>query len=192
MKKGRLPCRERRAAMTTFDLAGVRDFTAAMDARMERCDTEEGTECAKLDAILRRYAELCREFGDHVRGWGDAVFTGRVDFDPEVERLWREEGSRLRARAMEAWQCGQAAEGTYFILEGLDSLRAAIDELGRLLQGWVTPKLAVGPAAKRWRYPDQAATEEERRRVASLPPRPANREDHESRPPAPDREFRTS
>lgn len=160
--------------MTTFDLAGVRDFTADIMDQMSRCEPAGGMECAKMDALLRRYAELCQDFRGHVREWGHAVFSGRVNFDPEVERLWREEGSRVHSQVTWAWQCGQAAEREGFILEELDGLRAAIDELGRLLQGWVTPGLAVGPAARRWRYPDQAATEEERRRVASLPPLPAD------------------
>jgi hypothetical protein len=53
-------------------------------------------------------------------------------------------------------------------------LQAAFSELDRLLNRWVTPKLAVGPSATRWKYPYQAATEEEIRQVAALPPLPAD------------------
>jgi hypothetical protein len=72
------------------------------------------------------------------------------------------------------------------------ALHAGLWDLDRLLKGWVTPKLAVGPSAKRWRYPDQAATEEGRRRVASLPPLPADWQPVDPRLRAPDRKPSTS
>jgi hypothetical protein len=169
---GELFVRGKEAAMTTFDLAEVRDFTADIGSRMDGCDIGDGMECTKLTVILRRYADVCREFCDRVRQWGDAVFAGRVEYDPEVEQLWREQGTWLHSQATWAWQCGQNGEGPCHDLEGQTELRVAIDDLDRLLRLWVTPKLAVGPAAKRWRDPDQAPTEEGRRRVAALPPLP--------------------
>ena len=78
--------------MTTFDLADVRGFAADLDAGMNRCDDGEGKECPTLDDVLRHYAGLCSEFSDQVRRWGDAVFSGRSKFDPEVERVFRGEG----------------------------------------------------------------------------------------------------
>jgi hypothetical protein len=193
MSRGQVFCVRRGVPMLTFDLAGVREFTADISARMPSLpEPVEGMECAKMEDLLRRYAELCREFCGRVRAWGHAVFSGRVDFDPEVERLLREGGSDVHSQATWAFQCGQVIEREYSTLEGMSSLRYAIDELGQLLQGWVTPKLAVGPAAKRWRYPDQAATEEERRRVASLLAAPASRESNGAGPQALAREVRTS
>jgi hypothetical protein len=76
--------------MTTFDLAEVRGFAADLDARMDRCDNGEGTECARLDAALRHYVELCCEFREGVREWWREVFSGRVEFDPEVEQAWQD------------------------------------------------------------------------------------------------------
>ena len=131
-------------------------------------------ECAALDAVLRRYSSLCREFCEQVREWGRAVFAGRVEFDPEVERVWREEGSRLHSFAMEAWKCGEAAQGQCDLLEGQGDLLAAIGDLDRLLGRWVTPRLAVGPSARQGLILDPSRAEEVLRRIASLPPRSAS------------------
>ena len=159
--------------MTTYASAEVRDVTDNINARMLSYPPDDGMGCATLDAGLRRYNELCRELCVHIREWRDAVFCGRVDVDPDVERLWRDGGSWLQKQATWAWQCGQGAEAEGFLLEELSLLQSALDDLRGLLQGWVTPKLAVGPSPRRWRYPDQAATEEERRRVAALSSRSA-------------------
>ena len=97
--------------MTRFDLAGVHEFTVGIGTRMDQCDDGEGAECATLDNALRRYAKLCCEFIEGVRGWGDAVFSGRAKFDPEVERVWRDEGQRLQARAMELLGAGRGSRG---------------------------------------------------------------------------------
>jgi hypothetical protein len=86
--------------MTTFDLVEVRTFATDLNARMTRCDNGEGIECATLDDTLRHYATLCCEFREGVRQWGRAVFAGRVAFDPEVERVWIDEGVRLYSRAV--------------------------------------------------------------------------------------------
>jgi hypothetical protein len=178
--------------MTTYDLAEVRDFTAGIGTRMDRCLNGEGTDCAAPDAALRHYAELCREFCDQVRRWGDAVFSGRVEFDPEVERVLKEEGWRLHSRVMEALSHTEMTGTQRDTLSELTASQIALSELDRLLNGWVTPKLAVGPSATRWKYPDQAATEEEIRQVASLPPLPADWEPDDPGQPAVFREIRRS
>jgi hypothetical protein len=161
-------------AMTTFDLAEVRGFAADLTARMDRCDNGEGIECATLEAALSQYAELCCKFRDEVREWGRAVFTGRVEYDAEVERAWLDEAVRLLNRAIAMWTHGQSYEGQCFILEGRVILQAALWDLYRLITGWVTPKLAVGPSARRGSAPNSLAADEARQRVASLPPLPAN------------------
>ncbi len=86
--------------MTTFDLAEVRDFTADIDARMDRCDNGEEMECTTEDIALRRYAEFCCELRDGLRRWGQAVFSGRVAFDSEVERDLLDAARRLYSRAL--------------------------------------------------------------------------------------------
>jgi hypothetical protein len=160
--------------MTTFELAEVRSFAADLDAQMDRCDNGEGMECATLDAALQRYADVCCKFRDGVRQWGRAVFAGQVPFEPEVEQAWHIEGHRLYLRAMRMWTHGQKSEGQCYILEGRIFLQAALWDLYRLLTGWVTPKLAVGPSARRKSLPNSPAADEVLLKVASLPPLPTD------------------
>jgi hypothetical protein len=180
--------------MTTFDLAEVRTFAASLDARMERCDNGEGMECATLDATLRHYAALCCEFREGVRQWGRAVFAGRVAFDPEVERVLRSEGWRLCDRAVELLVSGDRAEVPCYVLDGQVILRSALWDLYHLLNGWVTPKLSVGPAARQAATlaSDPAAIAEARARIASLPPLPADWQPDDPRQQRRYRRLRTS
>jgi hypothetical protein len=160
--------------MTTFDLAEVRGFVTALDSQMERCDNGEGMACANLDDALRHYAALCCELREGVRQWGREVFAGRVAFDPEVERVWRTESTRLYDRAVEMLAYGRKAEIACYHLDGRAALRSALWDLHQLLDGWVTPKLAVGPSARRGRPLGPAAAEDARRRMDALPPLPAD------------------
>ncbi len=160
--------------MQTFDLVEVRGFVADLDARMGRCQNGEGMECATIDAALRHHAVLCCEFIAGVRQWGREVFAGRVAFDPEVEKAWRTEGSRLYSRALDMHTHGKEAEVPCYTLEGQNVLLPALWELYRLLKGWVTPKLAVGPSARQGLTLDPQAAEEIRLKVALLPPLPAD------------------
>jgi hypothetical protein len=166
--------------MTTFDLADVHRFTGEIGIRMDRT----------LGAALRHYAEICREFRDGLRGWGRAVFAGRVEYDPEVERVWLDEGRRLHARASDVYAHSRGSAASRDSLENLAALEAALGGLDRLLTEWVTPGPAIGPSAGRWRFPDQAATEDERRRIASLPPLPGDWEPDDPGQRARYREFR--
>ena len=93
---------------------------------------------------------------------------------------------------MWAWQYGRKAESLCYDLEGQTVLGAAIGNLDRLLSGWVTPKLAVGPAARLELIPDYKATEEGRQRVASLPPLPADWQPDDQERQALYRELRSS
>lgn len=160
--------------MTTFDLPEIRGFTANLVARLNQCDNGERMQCATLDAALRHYAALCCEYRDGVRQWGQAIFAGRAAFDPDVERVLRDEGGRLYARAVELLGRGRKAEGACYALDGDAVLRAELWELRRLLDGWVTPKLSVGPAARRGLALTPEAAAEAKRRVEALPPLPAD------------------
>ena len=180
--------------MSTIDLAEVQVFAADLNSGMDRCDYGEGSGCSTLDDTLEFYAQLCREFCDQIQQWADAVFSGRSQFDPEVERVLREEGSRLYARALDISRYGrQMAAKSSSRYESHVVLHEALLDLDRLLKGWVTPKLAVGPSAKQWRYPvDPSVIEEGRQRIAELPPWPADWEPHAPRLRALYRKMRSS
>ncbi len=160
--------------MTKFDLAAVREFAANLDVRMNQCDNGEGTECMDLDNTLRHYASLCCEFRDGVRQWGQAVFRGRIAFDPEVERVWKDEGTQLYNRACDLLSYGDTAEIPCYVLDGVGALRSSLLGLHQLLTLWVTPKLAVAPSARQKLEMTPSAVEEAKRRIAALPPLPAD------------------
>ncbi len=160
--------------MTTFDLADVRRFTADLDARMDQCDNGEGMECTNLDGTLRHYAEICCEFSQRVREWGRAIFYGQAAFDPEVEKLWLDEGIELYRRASDLWAYGQERQGECFVLQNGAALGSALWRLERLLSTWVTPKLAIAPLARHGMGLTQAAKEEVQKRVDALPPFPVD------------------
>ena len=87
---------------------------------------------------------------------------------------WIDEAVRLYSRATVMWTHGQKSKGQCFVLEGRIFLQAALWDLYRLINGWVTPKIAVGPSARRAHATNSQVADEIRRRVASLPPLPAN------------------
>lgn len=167
--------------MITFDLTEVHRFTSDLGVRMDRCLSGEGMECATLDEAFGHYARLCGEFIEGVRRWGDAVFSGRAGFDPEVERVLREEGHQLHGRAVELLGRGPRVGGTSSPPGGQQALRSALWDLDRLLRGWVTPRPSSGPSARRRLRPGQAATEEELRQVAAHPHLPADWEPDDPR-----------
>lgn len=158
--------------MTTFELPEVRRFAAELNARLNRCDNGEGMECSNLDDALKHYAGRCCEFREGVRQWAQAVFAGRIKFDPEVEGVWLDEGYRLYSRASDMLAYGQKMEVPCYELDGHAVLRSALLNLYQLLSEWVPPQPAVGPSARRGMPLDSAAAEEVRRRIEALPPLP--------------------
>ena len=159
--------------MTIFDLVQVRDYIAELDARMIRDDARASmdAEATVTDADLRRHAALCDEFVAQVRAWCHSIFTGRTAFDPAVESVWLDEGARLSARTRLLTRLAPAdARGD----EGLIACRAASDRLGRLFNPWLRPQLAVGPGPRSWMHQTPEMIEEGRRRIADLPPLPAD------------------
>ncbi len=158
--------------MTTFDLAEVRSFTDGLNARRERCDHAEGTECANLDDTLKNYARLCHDFCAAAREWGRAVFYGKAAFDPQVESLWLTFGRDLQQRASNLWAYGEEMEGVCFILENGALLGATLWQLERLLTNWVTPQRAVAPVARHG-LPSESA-DAARRHLDALPKLPAD------------------
>ena len=150
--------------MTTFDLVEVQNFVADLDARMSH----------GLDAVLQAHSSLCHEFTEKVREWGRSVFSGRIEFDPEVELVVRAEGARLASRAADLDKLGLAAGSIAENPEAMDTFRSAVERMNRLLNHWVRPQLAVGPGSRHWRHVTPEMVEEARRRVADLPSLPAD------------------
>jgi hypothetical protein len=144
--------------MIPSDLSGVSNFTADIGMRMDRT----------LDDTLRLYADLCREFRDALRQWGRDVFAGRIEFQPEVEQAWLEGGRRIYSRAKDVYDSGLKSARPRDTLENRTALETALNDLDRLMTSWVTPRLAVGPSARRRLMPDQTTTEEELQRIQSL------------------------
>lgn len=161
--------------LAAFDLAAVRSFAADVKARLDQCDNGEGMECATLDAALLHYASICCRFRDGVRQWARAVFAGNAAFDPEVERVWKEDGFRLCGRAVEmlAYVHRTEVEGPCYVLDGQAVLQSSLWDLYNLLDRWVSPKLAVGPLARQG-LALAAGAAEARRRIEALPPLPAD------------------
>jgi hypothetical protein len=159
--------------MTAFDLPEVRGFAEDLDARMNRCENGEGTECATLDDALQLYAKLCREFVAQVRQWGQAIFYSRVAFDPEVERVFLNEGMRLFSHANAAFERGGKAEEECWMLDGRTALAAALWDMHRVLDGWITPTPAVGPSVRHGLASHPTVLAEARRRIEALSPLPS-------------------
>lgn len=158
--------------MTTFDLAQVQEFASAINAQLDRCDHGEGAQCATIEAALNLYADCCCQFVDKVRQWARDVFTGKVAFNLKTEQSWKLELTKLYERARSLAEFARRAEFKCWQLDEQKKLDAAIWHLERLINGWVTPKLAVGPSARR--KLDGNAIAEARRRIASLTPLPPN------------------
>ena len=66
------------------------------------------------------------------------------------------------------------AEGACYVLEGQQELDSALLGLMRMLKGWTSPRLAVGPSARGALALDQSTAEEVHQRLAALPPLPAD------------------
>ena len=153
--------------MIPFDLEEVQGFVADLDARPA---TDEGMDLARLDARLRKAATLCELATEEIRRWARGVFAGKIAFDPVDDKSLRESGGKLREQAESLARLAREAESSYgFVVEGSDALRIELDRLGRLLDGWVVPKLAVGPSARRSPTTDPDVLAEARRRIECLP-----------------------
>ena len=105
---------------------------------------------------------------------GRAIFYGQAALDPEVEKLWLDEGIGLYRRASSLWAYGQERQGECFVLQNGAALGAALWRLELLLSAWVTPKPAVAPLARHGVALTPAGKAEVQRLVDALPPLPAD------------------
>jgi hypothetical protein len=156
--------------LAELSLHGVRRFTEDLSDRIRRCDNGEGMMCSTLDEGIKHYAQLCHDLRQVVDEWARAIFTGQVSFDPEVEALLRTHLSVLLGRAERIAAHGRAMVGECVELEGLNFLHYHIADLNYLMENWVSPRLAVGPAP---RVPiPEAAEKEIRGGLQALAPLP--------------------
>jgi hypothetical protein len=157
--------------MVIFDSKQVRDYAASVNAELDRCE-REGMLCSDLDSSLSCCADLCCKFAGELRRWAQDVFHGRVAFDATTEQFWKAELMRIYERAHTFWSQGRLHEESCFVLDGLKKLESLLWTLKQLINGWVSPKLAVAPSARQQlpaHLVDQA-----RQRVPSLPPLPVD------------------
>jgi hypothetical protein len=164
--------RGREVVMTTFELDEVRSFAANLDAQMDRCDNGEGIECATIDATLAHYTEVCRRFCCEVRLWARSVFTGRTQYQAEVEKAFTDAGFELFVRAKEMSWHGERLIPECFEFSGGNDLKSVLWMMEALLDDWITPKLAVGPAARRPFDADSEVDERSKSAIDLLPPLP--------------------
>jgi hypothetical protein len=140
----------------TLDLNSMRQFTADLNNRLRQCDNGEGMVCSNLDETIRYYVELCRKLRGYINQWTRAVFTAEVRFESEVEILLKTKGRELLRHAKHVAARGRALNEYCFAFESLNELHFCVADLDYLLENWVTPQPAVGPAA-RVKVPREAA-----------------------------------
>ena len=141
--------------IATLDLSAVRRFTDDLEERVRRCENGEGMICSNLDESISHYLRLTNDLRQFVNEWARAVFTGQVAFDQTVEDLLKEEMKRLMRQAKRVAALGRAMCEMCGELNGLDPLQSNILHFDYLLDNWVSPRLAVNPAA-RVTVPDEA------------------------------------
>jgi hypothetical protein len=156
----------------TLDLHAVRRFTDDLNDRLRRCDNGEGIICNTLEESINHYVQMCRELRAYINAWARSIFTKQVPFDPEVEKVLKEEVRHLLKRAKEVAARGRAMDGYCFILQGLNLLHCHIADFDYLLENWVSPQPAIAPAPRvQW---TKAAEREISERLQTLPPLPSD------------------
>lgn len=154
----------------TLDLAAVRRFTDDLNEQVRRCENGEGMICSNLDESISHYVHLCLQLRRFINEWARAVFSGEIEFDPEVDALLNSEARRLLRRAKRVAARGRAMDGECFELGDLDDLHYQVADFDYLIENWVKPRLAIAPSP-RIPIPEAAATEiaERLRKLAPLP-----------------------
>jgi hypothetical protein len=155
-----------------FDMPAVRRFTADTSDRIHRDEAGEGTSSNDLAERITCHAQACDEFRAFLSEWAQAVFSGRVAFDPEIEDLLKREGTQLLRRAKSLAAHGRAIHGMTHDLAELKDFHGSIAALDYLLDNWVTPRLAVGPAPRV--ILSDSTVKEIRENLGKLTPLPAD------------------
>lgn len=156
----------------TLDLAAVRRFTDDLNDQVRRCENGEGITCSNLDEAISHYVRLSASLHDYIGQWAQAVFSGRLEFDPDVDSLLNAEARRLLRRAKQIAARGRVMDGECFELKALDALHYHIVNFDYFLENWVKPRLAVSPAPRNRLH--QPVAEEIAKRIAALPLLPSD------------------
>jgi hypothetical protein len=158
--------------LATFDVTAVRHFTEELNERLRVCDTGEGMVCSTLDDSITFHVKLCEEFWTGINQWARAVFTGKIKLDLDVEEIFKSEAQKLLEHAKPVAARGRAMNWQCYELAGLNALHFHIVGLDYLLENWVSPKSAVGPAP-RVQLTD-ATTDQVIQHLARLAPLPSD------------------
>lgn len=158
-----------------LDLPAVPDFAADFEARLNRCEVGAEEACRSLDGRIDRYVTLSRDLRGYINNWAGQIMAGRIEFDAAHEAALKAEVRRVvqaaKPVALDGWaKCSACAPFTD--LPGLPALLRHLEDFEGLLRNWVSPRLAVGPAARV--VIPEAAAQQMRERLASLPPLPAD------------------
>jgi hypothetical protein len=156
--------------MKTFDYEQVTAVIQPLKAKFDDCAHGEGDACVRLDKQMDCCAAICLEAAEQVVDWAHNVFAGEVAFDPVVENVWRTELQQIHSRAIKLWMVGRRAETPCWELPAQDKLASALWRLNWLLDKWVTPQLAVGPAARVKLHLTDEQRSAIQKQLSSLPP----------------------
>ena len=157
--------------LTTFDLPSVQQFATHRDLRRSQRH-EEGSCCIDLDELLGRHVTTCEELRGSVDHWAREVFAGRIAFDPEVERVFKDELQRTLSEARPLAEHGRAVETDCFSLEQLAALEDCVAHFTFLLTNWISPQRSTAPAPRV--SLGEAIDQQIRERIATLPPLPTD------------------
>ena len=148
-----------------LDLPAVRVFAAELRDRIRHRENGNGSMHGDSGRDACYYVQACDDFHAFAGGWAKAVFSGRVAFEREAEDLLKGEAEHL---LREATGAAALARGT----DAVSELEDRIARLARLLEKWVSPRLAVGPSARV--ILSDASAKQIRERLDTLAPLPAD------------------
>ena len=134
---------------TTYDIESVRRFARDVEGRRTICNEQDF--CSELDQHIHCLADLCEAWYGEVRNWAKEVFTGRVNFDPQVEAFFQVELQNAANKARPHVQHGHEVAHDCHDLARLEE--TGPDCCGT---GWLAPELGATAARGCARLPHAA------------------------------------
>ena len=164
--------------LMTFDISSVQRFADNLAGLQTDCNGE-GMVCSDLDEKIRCQSNVCVQLLNAIRSWAREVFTGRIESDPAVETLFRQEIGRVLSEAVPLVRFANNVKSPGFVLEHLDGLAEAVSNLERMTNPWVSPGKSISPAPRM--APTEEADKQIRERISELPPLPEGWEPNDPR-----------